>query len=75
MVSKGSFIHVNLCDLFTCGPALGYTDPTPNCTACTKGIGLAFIYTGPLYSAPAGRDAGSLLLQGFSVDAASPSPP
>lgn len=34
-----------------------------------KEIGLAFIYTGTLYNAPAGQEDGSLLLPGCSVDA------
>lgn len=45
------FICVNFCDLFTCGPTLGYADPTPNCTA--KELSLALVYMGPLHEAPA----------------------
>lgn len=44
-------IFVNFCDLFACGPTVGYTDPTPNSTA--KELSLALTYMGPLHEAPA----------------------
>lgn len=62
-------IFVNFCDLFACGPTVGYTDPTPNSTA--KELSLALTYIGPLHEAPASRLSPLL---GLSLDAASLSP-